>query len=83
MAKQNYQIWICKKGDIEIFQNVFRHNTIVVDGALSSIIIWYVGQKDGPVQKSLDGIYELKMVMSPFHDWVDERPKNIKITFHG
>lgn len=66
-----YQIQLFRKGEIEIFQNVFTHKLHVVDGEVKGIELKWGPDAPGSCTNSMrpmDGVYDVRMVNEPVYE---------------
>jgi len=81
-----YQIRIKRKGEIEIFQNVFTHNVVVQNGKIMGIEIKYSStqnQGNYTISHRPPGWYEIAIIDNPTYEPEADHPQNISIIVRG
>ena len=76
-----YQIRLFKKGEIEVFQNVSHHKVRVLNGRTASIKIQYTGATE-ETERSMEGIYDVRVIEAPQYEPSGSYPENAKIIIH-
>lgn len=87
MKENFYQIQLLKKGNIEIFQNVFNHYAKAKNGEVKGITILYSPSKNTGIYtasyRPIEEVYDIRILNDPLYHFTHSFPtKSNKITIH-